>query len=77
VPAGASNGVTGGACSAAPYRLAVMNRLELLHTIQENGDQLDMRDAFALLAGRLPEDERVKEAWERFSLELIAWAAVG
>ena len=68
MPAGASNGVTGGALSAAPYRLAVMTRLELLHTIQDNADQLDMRDAFALMAGRLPDDERVKAAWEHFSL---------
>lgn len=53
-----------------------MTRLELLHTIQDNAEQLDMRDAFALLAGRLPDDERVAAAWEHFSLELITWAAV-
>ena len=54
-----------------------MTRLELLHTIQENADQLDWHDAYGLLASRLPADQRVSDAWENLAAELIAWAAVG
>ena len=53
-----------------------MTRLELLHLIQENAELLHRHDAFALLASRLPEDAKVREAWENLALELTAWAAV-
>jgi hypothetical protein len=49
-----------------------MTRLELLHAIQENADQLSTHDAFALLASRLPSDPAVYEAWHQLSLALIA-----
>jgi hypothetical protein len=49
-----------------------MNRLELLHTIQENADQLSTHDAFALLASRLPSDPAVHDAWHQLAAALIA-----
>jgi hypothetical protein len=50
-----------------------MTRLELLHTIQENGELLTLQDAFSLLAGRLPEnDARVSDAWENLYQALTA-----
>ena len=52
-----------------------MTRLELLHLIQENADQLQLVDAFSLLAGRLPQDPDVHAAWESLALELTAWSA--
>jgi len=53
-----------------------MNRLELLHTIDENADLLGTYDAFALLAGRLPVgDEAISKAWEELAIALIANAA--
>lgn len=52
-----------------------MTRLELLHLIQENADQLQLVDAFSLLAGRLPQDPDVLTAWESLALELTAWSA--
>jgi len=52
-----------------------MTRLELLHTIQENADQLPLVDAVSLLAARLPNDADVHRAWENLTRELIAWAA--
>lgn len=54
-----------------------MTRLELLHTIQDNAEQLHCFDAAALLAGRLPADARVQAAWETFTRELMALEAVG
>ena len=44
-----------------------MTRLELLHTIQESADQLTLRDAVMLLAGRLPEDPELIAAWDQFA----------
>ena len=52
-----------------------MTRLELLHTIQENADQLPLVDAVSLVAGRLPDDADVHRAWENLTRELIAWSA--
>lgn len=49
-----------------------MTRLELLHTIQDNADQLTTHDAFALLASRLPGDRAVHEAWHELALALLA-----
>jgi hypothetical protein len=49
-----------------------MTRLDLLHTIQDNADQLSTHDAFALLASRLPSDPAVHEAWSQLALALIA-----
>ena len=52
-----------------------MTRLELLHAIQENADQLALVDAISLVAGRLPNDADVHRAWENLTHELIARAA--
>lgn len=51
-----------------------MTRLELLHTIQENSELLDVRDRFALLAGSLPATPAVRYAWEALAAELLAVA---
>ncbi len=48
-----------------------MTRLELLHTIQDNGDLLDLNDRFALLAGRLPNSPQVRRAWEALADALM------
>ena len=49
-----------------------MTRLELLHTIQDNADQLTTHDAFALLASRLPSDPAIRDAWHQLTLALLA-----
>lgn len=55
-----------------------MTRLELLHTIQDNAELLTLGDAVALVAGRLPTDDKaVIAAWGELTLRLIANAAVG
>ncbi len=55
-----------------------MTRLELLHAIQDNAEQLTLHDAFALLASRLPvADGAVSDAWEELSLALRAKAGIG
>lgn len=54
-----------------------MNRLELLHIIQDNADLMHRNDAVALLAGRLPADAKVQAAWEILTRELMALDAVG
>ena len=48
-----------------------MTRLELLHTIQDNGDLLDLNDRFALLAGSLPDSPQVRRAWEALADALM------
>jgi hypothetical protein len=48
-----------------------MTRLELLHTIQENGELLHLYDRFALLAGDLPNSPGVRRAWEALAAELL------
>jgi hypothetical protein len=48
-----------------------MTRLELLHTIQENSDLLDLNDRFALLASDLPNSPGVRRAWEALAAELM------
>ena len=61
---------------ATPTPQPTMNRLELLHTIDENAELLGTYDAFALLAGRLPVgDEAISKAWEELAIALIANAA--
>lgn len=48
-----------------------MTRLELLHTIQENSELLDLNDRFALLAGSLPNSPQVRRAWEALADALM------
>ena len=48
-----------------------MTRLELLHTIQENGEVLHLYDRFALLAGSLPDSPGVRLAWEALANALV------
>jgi len=43
-----------------------MTRLELLHIIQKNAEQLTVYDAFALTASRLPDDTALRSAWHVF-----------
>lgn len=44
-----------------------MTRLELLHTIQENAEELTLHDAVMLLAGRLPNDNELIAVWDEFA----------
>lgn len=62
--------------SAPPLTISlfsVMNRLELLHTIQENADCLTLFDFYGLLAGNLPtNDPALLTAWDQFGEILLA-----
>jgi hypothetical protein len=50
-----------------------MTRLELLHTIQDNAEKLELLDAFSLLASRLPtNDTAVMATWAAFADALAA-----
>ena len=49
---------------------APRNRLQLLHTIQDNTDKLTLQDAFALLSSKLPVDINVQKTWEQLAIVL-------